>query len=450
MPSTRSLPLVAICGRPNVGKSTLFNRIIGRQRAIVHGDEGVTRDRFFAAAEHEGRRFRVVDMGGIMENPVDPVSKKMQDQVRAALDEAHVIVFVLDGQQEVTRVDQELRDELYKYGKPAILAVNKLDNAALEMNVYEFCTLGMGDPIPISSTHGLGIGALLDAIVASLPEGASIEASSEIEDTDTRTKVAVVGKPNVGKSSFVNALLNEDRTIVDERPGTTRDAIDIEYHWQGKEYLLIDTAGMRRKAGIRRKVEQFSVARALRAVRRADVCLIMVDATDGISEQDKRIIGYAQETGTAMVLVWTKWDLVANRKKRFKELAEEIDLKIPYLKYVPYVTISNLTRQRLFATLSHVDQAAEAAKKRIATAELNKFIEAIKGKHEPPSYKGKSAKIYYATQASIKPTAFVLFVNQKRFFHFSYLRFVENQIREQYGFEGVPIKLELREGEPRR
>ncbi|MBI2433322.1 MAG: ribosome biogenesis GTPase Der [Candidatus Hydrogenedentes bacterium] len=446
MSRKKKAPLVAICGRPNVGKSTLFNRMIGKSRAIVHDLEGITRDRFYGEAEWEGHKFRVVDTGGIIENPVDPISEKMQQQVRAALDEARVIVFVVDGQQPITRTDEQVRDALFRQGKPVVLAVNKLDNPAMESQKYDFFALGLGEPYPISSGHGLGIAELMDAVVSHLPAPGEAEPAAEPERVVT--KVAVVGKPNVGKSSFINAILNEERTIVHDEPGTTRDAIDIDFRWKEKEYLLIDTAGLRKKAGIRQPVEHFSVSRSLRAMRRADVCLVMMDATEGISEQDKRIIGYALENGIAMVLVWTKWDLVGDKERRFKALADELDLKMPQVRYVPSLTMSNVTRQRLFAAFEYIDRVAEAAEKRVSTAELNKLIEEVKEKHNPPSIKGKHAKILYATQVGVKPTTFVLFVNQKRLFHFSYLRFVENQIRERFGFEGVPIKLELREGKP--
>ncbi len=452
------LPLVAICGRPNVGKSTLFNRIIGKQRAIVHGEEGITRDRTFGEAEWCGKGFRLVDTGGIIEQPIDPISCKMQDQVRIALDEADVVVFVTDGQQEITRVDQEVCEALFKYGKPVLLAVNKLDNDKLAMNRYDFFSLGLGEPIAISSTHGLGTDTLLDAVAAHLPDppAEAIMASDEGEEgeeaeaQETRTRVAVVGKPNVGKSSFINALLNEERVIVDSTPGTTRDALDIEFRWQEKDYLFIDTAGLRKKAGIKKDVERFSVSRSLRAVRRADVCLIMMDATEGMSEQDKRVIGYTIEQGRAMVLVWTKWDLIEDRERRFKAIADELDLKMPHIKHVPYLTVSNLTRQRLFSTFEYIDRVAANARFRVSTGELNQMLESVRTRHKPPSRKGKAAKIYYMTQVSVRPTTFVLFVNQKRLFHFSYTRFIENQLRERYGFEGVPIRLELREGQPKR
>jgi GTP-binding protein len=307
MAGKKKLPLVAICGRPNVGKSTLYNRITGKQRAIIDDQEGITRDRHYSEAEWEGYRFSIVDTGGIVESPIDPVVRKMQEQVRMALEEARVIIFVVDAREEITRTDLELRDELYTYGKPVVLAANKLDNPDLEELRHNFHELGMGDPIAVSSTHGLGTGELLEAVTAHLPEpdevlDEALEEGAEGEEErgpDAPMRVAIIGKPNVGKSSFVNAILNEERTIVDDRPGTTRDAIDIDFQWKDKNYVLIDTAGMRRKAGVKRGVEQFSVSRSLRAVRRADVCLVMVDATDGIAEQDKRIIGYVREQGTA-------------------------------------------------------------------------------------------------------------------------------------------------------
>lgn len=449
MPKKKLPPLVAICGRPNVGKSTLYNRIVGKQRAIIHDEEGITRDRRYDRAEWENRAFRLVDTGGIVEAPADTIVEKMQEQVRLALNEATVIVFVVDGQQDITRVDRELSEELFKLGKPVLLAVNKLDNPAMEANKNEFYELGMGEPYAISSGHGRGVGELLDEVVKRLPEPPQPDEDVEEEERDI-TRIAIVGKPNVGKSSYVNAVLNEARTIVDETPGTTRDAIDIEFEWKGKDYLLIDTAGMRKKAGIKKDVERFSISRSLRAVRRADVCLLLIDATGGVTEQDKRIIGYIMEQGVAFIIVWTKWDLIEDKEARFKELIDDLDFKIPHLKYVPFVTISNVSRQRIFKTFEYVDRVAREAEKRVPTGELNRLIEEIRIRHKPPTKKGKAAKILYATQAGVKPTTFVLFVNQKRLFHFSYMRYIENQLREKYSFEGTPIKIELREGPPKK
>jgi len=446
MPRRTKLPLVAICGRPNVGKSTLFNRIVGRHSAIVHDEAGVTRDRAYGAADWDGRRFRVVDTGGIVEDPTDPVTHKMQGQVKAALDEADVVVFVLDGQHEPTKGDFDIRDNLFKYGKPIVVAANKLDNAKLRENRTEFYVLGLGDPIAVSSGHGIGIDDLVDAIAAHLPERSA--PAEEIEERKV-TRVAVLGKPNVGKSSYVNAVLNEERNIVDDVPGTTRDAIDIDVHWKGNDYLFIDTAGLRKKAGISKDIERFSVSRSLRAVRRADVCLVLMDATDGITEQDKRIVSYIVEQGRAMILVWTKWDLVEDKERRFKDLADEIEFKAPFLKHVPSVTISNVSRQRVFTVFEYIDRVAAEAERRVPTHELNVFVEKLRANQAPALHHGKIARIKYATQASVKPTTFVLFVNKKAFFHFSYLRHIENQLRERFGFDGVPITIELRESEKR-
>ena len=452
--SKRRLPLIAIIGRPNVGKSTLFNRIIGKQRAIVHGVEGITRDRFIENAEWHGRAFRVVDTGGIVEQPLDEITRKMQEQVQQALEEAAVILFVVDGQEEITRVDHFICESVQRMQKPVVLAINKLDNPALTLNQYEYYALGLGEPLPISSGHNVGVDDLMRAVVQALPEAEELpDEAVEGEDADEEAKedgsetikVAVVGRPNVGKSSFINALLNQERTIVSDIPGTTRDAIDIRFSWQGKDYILIDTAGLRRRATIRRPVEHFSVARSLRAMRRADVCLIMLEATEGIAEQDKRIIGYALEQGTAFILVWTKWDLVEDKEKYLKKLEEELDLKMPQISFAPLITISNETRTRLFKVFDLINEVSAESEKRIATAEINKLLEKLRAKHNPPGEKGRHAKIRYATQVSVKPTTFMLFVNQKRLFHFSYIRFLENQLREQYGFTGVPIKLELKE-----
>jgi len=436
---------VAICGRPNVGKSTLFNRIIGRQSAIVHSQEGITRDRAYGTGEWEGRRFRIVDTGGIVESPTDPVTHKMQEQVRAAMDEADVILFVVDARQEITRVDEEVRDELFRYGKPVVLAANKLDNEQLEAHRLEFFALGLGEPYAVSSGHGRGVDALLDAVVSQFQAapggvaedgaGESDEETGEVvaepepgEGASTEAegpravRVAIVGKPNVGKSSFVNAILNEERTIVTDIPGTTRDAIDIDFRWKGREYLLIDTAGLRKKAGISEDVERFSVARSLRAIRRADVCLVMVDATEGLTEQDKRIIGYVQESGTAMILVWTKWDLVEDREARFKTLPEEVALKTPFVRYVPHLTVSNVTRQRLFTTFEVIDRVAGEAARRVSTPELNRFLEGLRGAGAASTHKGREARVKYGVQTGVKPATFLLFVNSKSLFHFSYLR----------------------------
>jgi GTP-binding protein len=449
MAKDKQLPLVAICGRPNVGKSTLFNRIVGKQRAIIHGEEGITRDRTYAQATYDDWAFRVVDTGGIVENPDDSIAKKMQQQVQLALEDAKLIIFVVDGQEEITRVDEQIRDQLIKTSKPVILAVNKLDNFDMDMNRFDFFSLGLGEPYAISSGHDRGMEPFMEAVTKHLPKGAE---DSAIEVEEDVTRVAIVGKPNVGKSSFVNAILQEERTIVTDVPGTTRDAVDIDFQWKDNRYLLIDTAGLRKKARIGHDVERFSVSRSLRAINRADVAVVMIDAIEGISEQDKRIFNYINEHGTATVLAWSKWDLVQDKEAAFKRLSDAIDLKMPFLKYVPYITVSNVTRQRIFKIFEVVDSVAHEANRRIPTAELNKFAENLMANNAPPTRKGRAAKIYYLTQSSIKPTTFVLFANDKRLVHWSYTRHIENKLRETYGFGGVPISLQVRdkkEGERR-
>ncbi len=454
-PAKRRLPLVAICGRPNVGKSSLFNRITGRPSAIVDSVEGITRDRAYAQAQWRDRQFKVVDTGGLVEQPIDSVLRKMQHQIRLALDEADVIVFVVDGRQEITRTDHEMCRALFKLGKPVVLAVNKLDNEALAANHVEFYRLGLGDPIPISCAHGLGMDALLDEVTGRLPAAGDMvtdrrQGQDDLEPsaTENMTQVAVVGKPNVGKSSFINAILQEERTIVDEKPGTTRDALDIEFSWRNNRYLFIDTAGMRKKGRIKENLERYSISRALRAVRRADVCLVLLESTAGITEQDKRILEYIRENGPGIVIAWTKWDLVEDKRARLDKLKDELDFKAPFLRFVPKLTISSVTRKRLFTTFDYIDRVAVEAQKRISTGELNRFIKELGTQNLPATHKGDQAKILYATQADIKPTTFVLFVNHKRLFHFSYTRFIENRLREKYGFEGVPIHIELREDKP--
>lgn len=448
MATTKQLPLVAVCGRPNVGKSTLFNRLTGRQTAIVHSQEGVTRDRSYGACEWDGITFRVVDTGGIVENPLDPITRHMQGQVEVALRESSVIIFVVDGQQEITRTDHEVCEHLFKLGKPVVLAVNKLDNPEMELQAAEFYELGIGEPWPVSTTHGRGIDDLVHAVAEHLPEGGFVSREDldaiEAEEKAGPTRVAVLGKPNVGKSSYINGILNEERAIVTDIPGTTREALDIDFVWQGKEFVLIDTAGMRRRRGIKEAVEHYSVSRSLRAVRRADVCLVMIDAVDGVTDQDKRILNYVVEQGRGMVIVFTKWDLVEDKDRRFKELAAEMDREMPFLSYVPYLTLSNVTRKRLFTTFEYVDRVASEAKKRVGTGELNRVLDEVR--HTPAaSHKGRAAKVLYGTQASVKPTVFVMFVNQKKLFHFSFIRHIENRIRAHYAYEGVPIQIELRE-----
>lgn len=443
------LPRIVICGRPNVGKSTLFNRITGRFRAIVHEQEGVTRDRNYGKAVWGGVEMLIADTGGIVPDPIDPITRKIQEQVRRALEEADVVLFVVDGRQELTRTDLELCEQLRRLKKPIVVAVNKLDNEKQELFAADFFQLGLGNPIPVSATHGRNTDAVMEAIVSALHltprvcSDCNEKASPGTESTLTR--VAIVGRPNVGKSSLVNALLDEERMIVTDIPGTTRDSVDVEFRWKDRCYLLVDTAGLRRKAGIRQEVERFSVSRTLRSIRESDVTVVLTDATEGITEQDKRIFEYIKEQGRAAVWAWSKWDLIENKKAHLAKIKEEIEYKAPFCNYFPMVTISSLTRLRLPALLDWVELVAEEATKRISTSELNRLMQDIRTSGAGSYHKGRVARILYATQASIKPTVFVLFVNQKRLFHFSYVRHIENRIRKEYGFVGVPIKIELRE-----
>ncbi|HOJ34241.1 MAG TPA: ribosome biogenesis GTPase Der [Candidatus Hydrogenedentes bacterium] len=443
------LPRIVICGRPNVGKSTLFNRMTGRFRAIVHEQEGVTRDRNYGKAIWDGVEMLIADTGGIVADPIDPITRKIQEQVRKALEEADVVLFVVDGRQELTRTDLDLCEQLRRLNKPIVLAVNKLDNEKQELLAADFFQLGLGNPIPVSATHGRNTDAVMEAIVSALhltPRVCSNGNEVALPGTEsTVTRVAIVGRPNVGKSSLVNALLDEERMIVTDIPGTTRDSVDVEFRWKDRCYLLVDTAGLRRKAGIRQEVERYSVSRTLRSIRESDVTVVLTDATEGITEQDKRIFEYIKEQGKAAVWAWSKWDLIENKKAHLAKIKEEIEYKAPFCSYFPMVTISSLTRLRLTALLDWVELVAQEATKRISTSELNRLMQDIRTSGAGSYHKGRVARILYATQASIKPTVFVLFVNQKRLFHFSYVRHIENRIRKEHGFVGVPIKIELRE-----
>ena len=414
--------MVAIVGRPNVGKSTLFNRILGKQRAIVHDVEGITRDRFINEASWEGRRFRLVDTGGIVETPVDEITRKMQAQVQQAIDDAHVVIFVLDGQQEITRPDRVVCESLLRSGKPVVLAVNKLDNPKLALNLYDYYALGIGEPHAISSGHNLGIDALMREVIRHLPDPGETDGGvptaggtdADLEEANEVIKVAIVGRPNVGKSSFVNAILNEERISSPMCPAPPATP-SISSFTGGAKYLLIDTAGLRRKAGIRKPVEHFSVAAPCGPIRHADVCLV------GQPRKNWRNRTSAYRCGRARRLYWCgpKWDLVENKVKRLKALEDDLDLKMPQGCFAPRLTIYIVTRTRLFFVFYWVDRVAAEAAKRIGTAELNRLMEQIKAKHNPPGKKGVHAKILYATQAGVKPTEIVLFVNQKRLFHFN-------------------------------
>lgn len=433
-------PVVAVVGRPNVGKSTFFNKVAGRRISIIEDTPGVTRDRIYVDADWCGREFTMIDTGGIEPKNNDVILSQMKSQAELAIDMADVIVFMVNVKEGMTAADKDVAAMLQKSGKPVILVANKVDNPGnppLEM--YEFYNLGIGDPWPVSSVHGLGVGDLLDEIVSYFPE------DMEKEDESDIIHVAIVGKPNAGKSSLVNKILGENRVIVSDIAGTTRDAIDTLYERDGKRYMLIDTAGMRKRGKINEDIERYSVARALGAVDRADVCLMMVDASEGITEQDTKIAGYVHEAGKASIIVMNKWDLVekeTNTMKNFKNKAKEW---FNFMMYAPSAFISAKTGLRVDDLFDMMDAAVEQNTKRISTGVLNDVLNEAIAAVQPPSDKGKRLKIYYATQAGVKPPTFVLFVNDGKLAHYSYIRYIENQFRARFGFEGTPIKFIIRE-----
>ncbi|MBE5040437.1 ribosome biogenesis GTPase Der [Ructibacterium gallinarum] len=433
-------PIVAVVGRPNVGKSTLFNKIAGQRIAIVEDTPGITRDRIYADAEWNGREFTLIDTGGIEPSGGDVILSQMREQASLAIDMADVILFMVNVRDGMTAADSEVAAMLQKCGKPVLLVCNKVDNpGSPPMAMYEFYNLGMGDPYPVSSTHGLGLGDLLDEVVAYFPP-----AQTE-EDEEDVIRVAVVGKPNAGKSSLVNRILGENRVIVSEVAGTTRDAIDSVYEKDGQKYVFIDTAGMRKRGKIDENVERYSVVRALSAVDRADVCLIMIDAQQGITEQDSKIAGYVHEQGKAAIVVVNKWDLVEKETNTMKNFRNHVKEGLNFMMYAPSVYISALTGQRVDSLFEMIHQVREQNRRRISTGVLNDVINEAIAMVQPPSDKGKRLKIYYATQAGVCPPTFVLFVNQADLAHYSYVRYLENQLRGKFGFEGTPIKFIVRE-----
>ncbi len=433
-------PVVAVVGRPNVGKSTFFNKVAGRRISIIEDTPGVTRDRIYVDAEWCGKEFTMIDTGGIEPKNNDVILSQMKSQAELAIFAADVIVFMVNVREGMTAADKDVAAMLQKCGKPVILVANKVDRPGeppLEM--YEFYNLGIGDPWPVSSIHGLGLGDLLDEIVSRFPE------DSEPEDESDTIHVAIVGKPNAGKSSLINKILGEDRVIVSDIAGTTRDAIDTRYERNGKKYVLIDTAGMRKKGRINENVERYSVARALNAVDRADVCLIMVDAAEGITEQDTKIAGYVHEAGKASVIVMNKWDIVEKETNTMKDFRNKAKEWFNFMMYAPTVFVSAKTGLRLDDLFDTMNAAVEQNAKRISTGVLNDVLNEAVAAVQPPSDKGKRLKIYYATQADIKPPTFVLFVNDAQLAHYSYVRYIENQFRARFGFEGTPIKFIIRE-----
>jgi len=433
-----SKPVVAIVGRPNVGKSTLFNRLVGSRKAIVEDIPGVTRDRLYDNSDWEGREFIIIDTGGIRFDEGDVFTREVKLQAELAVEEADVIIFVVDAQDGVSSEDEQVGNLLRKSKKPVILAANKVENFDRQLDYYEFYKLGLGDPIPVSAMHGRNINDLLDAVVARFAP-----ASEYAEDTDA-IKIAIVGRPNVGKSSLVNALLGEERVIVSNVPGTTRDAIDTPFEYQGNKYILIDTAGIRKKSRIKEATERYSVIRALKSVERADVVVTMLDATEGVIEQDQRIAGYVHEQGKASIIVMNKWDLIEKDGQTMNRFDEKIREELKFLAYCPILYVSALTRQRIFKILELVDFVSGQHNRRIKTGELNQVINEAMLLNPLPGGGGKKIKIYYATQVQTAPPQFVFFANYPEKVHFSYLRYLDNVLRKNFGFEGTPIRLMVR------
>lgn len=433
-------PLVAIVGRPNVGKSMLFNKLVGQRLSIVEDTPGVTRDRLYAPCEWCGRKFNLVDTGGIEPGTDSEILQFMRQQAEIAIQNATVIVFLCDIRTGLTASDQEVAAMLLKSGKPVVLAVNKMDQTGhTNPDIYEFYNLGLGDPVAVSAVHGHGTGDLLDECLKYFP------AQDEEEDDDEVIKVAIIGKPNVGKSSLVNRILGEERVIVSNVAGTTRDAVDNYFENSKGKYLLIDTAGMRKKSKVDDRVEKFSVLRATMAIERADVCLILIDAGEGVTEQDTKVAGLAHEAGKACIIVVNKWDAVEKDDKTMDRMCKDIRRDLAYMEYAPILFISALTGARVEKLFDAINDVANQAAMRITTGMLNDVLADATARVQPPTDKGRRLKVYYMTQVGIKPPHFVIFCNDRELFHFSYRRYLENQIRATFGLEGTPIKITIRQ-----
>ncbi len=433
--------IVAVVGRPNVGKSTLFNKIVGRRMSIVDDTPGVTRDRIYAKAEWLGKEFMMIDTGGIEPDSKDIILSQMRMQAQLAIDKADVIILVTDVTSGVTANDSDVASMLIKSGKPVILCVNKCDKVGdVPPDFYEFYNLGLGEPIAVSSVHGHGTGDLLDAVFEAMPKEKEVEPYSE-----DAIKVAVIGKPNAGKSSLINKIAGEERMIVSDIAGTTRDAVDTVIKRDGEEYVFIDTAGIRRKSKVNEQIEKYSVLRAYMAVDRADVCVIMIDANEGFTEQDSKVAGYAHEQGKASVIAINKWDTIEKDGNTMKEFTKKLEVDFSFMSYAPFVFISALTGQRIDKLFEMIKYTSNQNAMRISTGTLNDMLAYATARVQPPSDKGKRLKIYYMTQASTKPPTFVIFCNNKELFHYSYQRYLENQIRESFGLGGTPIKIIIRE-----
>ncbi|MCR8642310.1 ribosome biogenesis GTPase Der [Paenibacillus sp. N1-5-1-14] len=428
-------PIIAIVGRPNVGKSTVFNRMIGDRLAIVEDMPGVTRDRLYGLGEWLDRGYSVIDTGGIEIEGENEILRSVRMQAELAIEEADVIVFMADAKAGLTASDEEIAQLLYRSGKPVVLAVNKVDNLKRQDEIFEFYALGFGDPIAISGSHGIGIGDLLEACAKHFPEDVDDEYGDEV------IKVALIGRPNVGKSSLVNSILGEDRVIVSNVAGTTRDAIDTPFEKDGQKYVIIDTAGMRKRGKVYENMEKYSVMRAMKAIERADVILVVINGEEGIIEQDKHIAGYAHEAGKAAIFVVNKWDAVEKDDKTLQQFTQKIRDHFLFMTYAPILFVSAKTTQRLNRILPLVNQVAEQHTIRIQTHILNDVISDAVALNSPPTDKGRRMRINYVTQVAVKPPAFVLFVNDPELMHFSYERYLENKIRAAFGFEGTPLRI---------
>lgn len=427
-------PTIAIVGRPNVGKSTIFNRIVGERISIVEDVEGVTRDRIYSSANWLSHDFNIIDTGGIQIGDA-PFLEQIRLQAEIAIEEADVIIFLTNGREGVTDADEHVAKILYKTKKPVVLAVNKIDNPEMREMIYDFYSLGFGDPYPISGSHGLGLGDLLDQVAANFPE------TEEEKVEDDVIRFSLIGRPNVGKSSLVNTLLGEERVIVSDVAGTTRDAIDTPYVHEGQKYKIIDTAGMRKKGKVYETTERYSVLRALKAIDRSDVVLIVLNGEEGIREQDKRIAGYAEEAGKGVLFVVNKWDAVEKDTKTMDEFTARIRDQFQFLDYAPITFVSAKTKQRVFGLFDKIKTISENHALRIQSSVLNEIIEDAVARNPAPTDKGRRLRIYYTTQVSVKPPTFVIFVNDPELMHFSYERFLQNRLRESFGFEGTPLRL---------
>ncbi len=435
-----SKPIVAIVGRPNVGKSTLFNALAGERISIVQDTPGVTRDRIYADVTWLNKNFTMIDTGGIEPETKDIILSQMREQAQIAIDTADVIIFITDVRQGMVDADSKVADMLRRCKKPVVLTVNKVDSFGKFMpDVYEFYNLGIGDPIPISAASRLGLGELLDEVAKYFPEDAAEE------EEDDRPKIAIIGKPNVGKSSMINKLVGEDRVIVSEIAGTTRDAIDTEICWQDREYVLIDTAGLRRKNKIKEEIERFSIIRAVTAVERSDVAVLVIDATEGVTEQDAKIAGIAHDRGKGVIIAVNKWDAIEKNDKTIYEHTNRIREILSFMPYAELLFLSAKTGQRIHKLFDMIDVVLANSAMRIQTGVLNEIVTEAVAMQQPPSDKGKRLRIYYVTQVSVKPPTFVIFVNDKELMHFSYTRYLENRIRDAFGFQGTSLRFIVRE-----